>query len=82
LQFSRDAYTRLGVLAGLRGQAAEDRDSLRDLEDGYRWRLRAATGETLATSSRGHKEKSSCYDELRSAMAEHRGADILDVSVG
>ena len=54
----------------------------RDLGDGYRWRLRAATGETLATSSRGHKEKSSCYDELRSAMAEHRGADILDVSVG
>jgi uncharacterized protein YegP (UPF0339 family) len=58
----------------------------RDLEDGYRWGLRAPTGETLATSSRGHKEKSSCYDELRSAMAgglaEHRRADILDVSVG
>ena len=54
----------------------------RDLADGYRWRLRAATGETLGSSSRGHTDKSSCYEEIRSVMAEHPEADILDVAVG
>ena len=37
----------------------------RDIEDGYRWRLRSAAGETLGVSSRGHGEKSSCYEEMR-----------------
>ena len=32
----------------------------RDIEDGYRWRLRSAAGETLAAASTGHREKSSC----------------------
>jgi uncharacterized protein YegP (UPF0339 family) len=54
----------------------------RDLKDGYRWRLRAATGETLGASSRGHRDKFSCYEELRTVMAEHPAADILDVAVG
>jgi uncharacterized protein YegP (UPF0339 family) len=54
----------------------------RALEDGYRWRLRSAAGETLSASSRGHGEKSSCYEEMRSVMAEHPEADILDVAVG
>ena len=54
----------------------------RDIEDGYRWRLRSAAGETLAASSQGHREKSSCYEEIRSVMAEHPAADILDVAVG
>ena len=53
----------------------------RDIRDGYRWRLRAAGGETLAASSRGHREKSSCYDEMRSTMTEHPGAGILDATV-
>ena len=55
----------------------------RDIEDGYRWRLRSAEGETLGVSSRGHGEKASCYEEMRSSvMAEHPEADILDVAVG
>ena len=53
----------------------------RDIEDGYRWRLRSAAGETLGVSSRGHGEKSSSYEEMRSVMAEHPEADILDVAV-
>ena len=53
----------------------------RDIEDGYRWRLRSAAGETLSASSRGHREKSSCYQEMRSVMSEHPDADILDVAV-
>jgi uncharacterized protein YegP (UPF0339 family) len=54
----------------------------RDLKDGYGWRLRASTGETLSVSSRGHRDKSSCYEEIRSLMAEHPAADILDVAIG
>jgi uncharacterized protein YegP (UPF0339 family) len=53
----------------------------RDLKDGYRWRLRAATGETLGASSRGHLDKRSCYEEIRTVMADHPGTDILDVAV-
>ena len=53
----------------------------RDIEDGYRWRLRSAAGETLVASSRGHGEKSSCYEEIRTVMADHPDADILDVAV-
>ena len=55
----------------------------RDLRNGYRWRLRAPTGETLSVSSRGHRDKSSCYEEIRTLMAEqHPDADILDVALG
>ena len=53
----------------------------RDIEDGYRWRLRSAAGETLGAASRGHREKSSCYEEIRSVMGERHDADILDVAV-
>ena len=53
----------------------------RDLKDGYRWRLRSAAGVTLAASSQGHGDKHSCYEEIRSVMSEHPGADILDVAI-
>ena len=53
----------------------------RDLEDGYRWRLRSGSGETLAASSQGYVDKHSCYEEIRTVMSEHPGADILDVAV-
>jgi uncharacterized protein YegP (UPF0339 family) len=53
----------------------------RDFEDGYRWRLRTATGETLGASSGGHRDKSSCYEEIRTVMAEYPSSDILDVAV-
>ena len=54
----------------------------RDLEDGYRWRLRSATGETLAASKAGHGEKSACEADLRAFMAEHHlvEVEILDAT--
>lgn len=54
----------------------------RDLKDGYRWRLRAPTGETLGASSRGHRDKHSCYGEIQTVMADYPSTDILDVAVG
>ena len=52
----------------------------RDLNDGYRWRLRSPTGETLAESPSGHREKAACQAELRAFMADHQGAEILDAN--
>ena len=54
----------------------------RDIEDGYRWRLRSASGGTLDASTQGHRDKSFCYEEMQSVMAEHPAAGILDVAVG
>ena len=33
---------------------------LRDLQDGYRWRLSSPTGETLEYLERGHRHKDEC----------------------
>jgi uncharacterized protein YegP (UPF0339 family) len=52
----------------------------RDLEDGYRWRLRSPTGETLATSTSGHREKGACAAELGAFMADYPGAEVLDLT--
>jgi hypothetical protein len=53
----------------------------RDLGDGYRWRLRSATGETLAASAAGHGEKSACEADLRAFMAEHQlDVEVLDAT--
>ena len=53
----------------------------RELGNGYRWRVQTTTGETLAASSRGHRDKHTCYDEVRTVMAEqHPSADIQDVA--
>ena len=52
-----------------------------DLGDGYRWRLRSPTGETLAASPQGHREKASCEEEMRATMADHPGAKVLDATV-
>ena len=49
----------------------------RELGDGYRWRLRSATGETLAASGAGQPSKSVCEDDMHAFMAEHH----LDVEV-
>ena len=50
----------------------------RQLEDGYRWRLRSATGETLAASSAGHPSKSACETDMRIFMADHQpDAEVL-----
>ena len=53
----------------------------RDIEDGYRWRLRSATGETLAASSAGHPSKSACETDMRIFMADHHpDAEVLDAT--
>jgi uncharacterized protein YegP (UPF0339 family) len=53
----------------------------RDIEDGYRWRLRSPTGETLAASSAGHPTKDACETDLRAFMADHRPeAEFLDAT--
>ncbi|QIN82250.1 DUF1508 domain-containing protein [Rubrobacter tropicus] len=52
----------------------------RDFKTGYRWRLRSPTGETLAASASGHREKSACEAELRIFAADHPGAGILDAT--
>ena len=53
----------------------------RDLRNGYRWRLRAPPGETLAATPQGHTEKASCEAELRAAMADHPSTELLDATV-
>jgi uncharacterized protein YegP (UPF0339 family) len=53
----------------------------RELGDGYRWRLRSATGETLATSLAGHPTKGACETDLRIFMADHHPeAGFLDAT--
>jgi uncharacterized protein YegP (UPF0339 family) len=52
----------------------------RELGDGYRWRLRSPTGQTLAASPSGHREKGACEAELRAFMADHPGAEVLDLT--
>jgi uncharacterized protein YegP (UPF0339 family) len=53
----------------------------RDLGDGYRWRLRSATGETLAASAAGHREKSASQADLRAFMADHHlDVEVLDAT--
>jgi uncharacterized protein YegP (UPF0339 family) len=55
----------------------------RELADGYRWRLRFDTGETLASSSAGHPNKGACETDMRVFMAEHHpDAEVLDATSG
>lgn len=52
----------------------------RDLDGGYRWRLRSHIGETLAASSIGHREKAACEAEVRALMAGYPTARIRDAA--
>ena len=53
----------------------------RELGDGYRWRLRSATGQTLAASEVAHPIKSACEADLRAFMTDHHpDAEILDAT--
>jgi hypothetical protein len=38
------------------------------------------TGETLAASASRHREKGACEAELRAFMADHPGAEVLDLT--
>jgi uncharacterized protein YegP (UPF0339 family) len=53
----------------------------RELGDGYRWRLRSATGKPLAASGTGQPNKSACEADLRSFMADHHlDVEVLDAT--
>ena len=53
----------------------------RELGDGNRWRLRSATGETLAASGARQPNKSACEADLRSFMADHHlDVEVLDAT--
>jgi uncharacterized protein YegP (UPF0339 family) len=53
----------------------------RELSDGYKWRLRSATGETLAASWAEQPNKSACEAYLRSFMADHHlDVEVLDAT--
>jgi uncharacterized protein YegP (UPF0339 family) len=48
----------------------------RDLDGGYRWRLRSGEGATVASGVRGRHDKSGCAREM-----EHRSLDVGDALV-
>jgi uncharacterized protein YegP (UPF0339 family) len=55
----------------------------RDLNDGYRWRLSSASGETVEFSERGHDHKRECeHDAHRRKDDRYPYAKVLDVAIG
>jgi uncharacterized protein YegP (UPF0339 family) len=55
----------------------------RDLNNGYRWRLSSATGETVEYSERGHDHKGECAQEafhLKDDRYPH--AKVRDATIG
>jgi uncharacterized protein YegP (UPF0339 family) len=53
----------------------------RELRYGYRWRLRSATGQTLAASEVGYPTKSACEADLSAFIADgHLQAEVLDAT--
>ena len=52
----------------------------RGLDDGYRWRLCGPHGETLAASSRAHRDKASCEAEMHALKGEDPDAEVLDAT--
>ena len=54
----------------------------RVLEDGYRWRLRSPTGETLGASAVGYPSKSACQADIDTFMTDHQlVAEVLDTTI-
>jgi uncharacterized protein YegP (UPF0339 family) len=55
----------------------------RDMKDGYRWRLRSASGQTLERSERGHRHKGECAQEVfRLKDDQYPKAKVLDAAIG
>jgi uncharacterized protein YegP (UPF0339 family) len=55
----------------------------RHLKDGYRWRLRSASGQTLEHSERGHLHKGECAQEVfRLKDDRYPSAKVLDAAIG
>jgi uncharacterized protein YegP (UPF0339 family) len=55
----------------------------RGMNDGYRWRLRSTTGQTVERSERGHRHKGECAQEVF-RLKDHRypNAKVLDAAIG
>jgi uncharacterized protein YegP (UPF0339 family) len=55
----------------------------RDMKDGYRWRLRAPSGQTVERSERGHLHKGECAQEVfRLKDDRYPRAKVLDAAIG
>jgi uncharacterized protein YegP (UPF0339 family) len=55
----------------------------RDMNDGYRWRLRSASGQTVERSERGHRHKGDCAQEVfRLKDDQYPNAKVLDAAIG
>jgi uncharacterized protein YegP (UPF0339 family) len=55
----------------------------RDMKDGYRWRLRSTSGQTVERSERGHLRKGECAQEVfRLKDDRYPNAKVLDAAIG
>jgi uncharacterized protein YegP (UPF0339 family) len=55
----------------------------RDMKDGYRWRLRSTSGQTVERSERGHRHKDECAQEVfRLKDDQYPKAKVLDAAIG
>jgi uncharacterized protein YegP (UPF0339 family) len=55
----------------------------RDVNDGYRWRLRSVSGQTLERSERGHIRKDTCLQEVQRLRTErYPNAQVRAVTTG
>jgi uncharacterized protein YegP (UPF0339 family) len=56
---------------------------LRDMKDGYRWRLSSASGETVEYSVRAHSHKGECErDVYRLRDDRYPYAKVRDATIG
>ena len=54
----------------------------REVENGYRWRLRSAGGETVERSERAHRHKGECEQEVHRLRDDrYPGAAVQDLTV-
>jgi uncharacterized protein YegP (UPF0339 family) len=55
----------------------------RHLKDGYRWRLRSPSGQTVERSERGYRNKGECQQEVF-GLKDHQypNAKVLDAAIG
>jgi uncharacterized protein YegP (UPF0339 family) len=55
----------------------------RDVKDGYRWRLRSASGETVDISERGYRHKEACLQEVHRLRDErYPDVEVRDLTIG
>jgi uncharacterized protein YegP (UPF0339 family) len=54
-----------------------------DVKDGYKWRLSAASGQTVEYSERGYSHKDECeHDVYRLKDDRYPYAKVLDAAIG